>query len=205
MVVAVIVSSKPVSRFVIPFSSWGDPSVGNRLLRPLREPIKPEGRTEKVMSYQEAQTTEFPQPPKPLPFFETSLFFPNSMSLLLRRSRPQSKCASDNKADDAALHGAVTRIPVGDSAFPLRESGHVVELRGGLGYARRRGGREAMDESSSRCPRSFFTWDDVNHLSEPSDNDVRAAYGPNYGRLVEIKKKYDPTNVLVLNPNIKPA
>jgi aryl-alcohol dehydrogenase-like predicted oxidoreductase len=45
----------------------------------------------------------------------------------------------------------------------------------------------------------------VNSLSEPSDELMRAAYGPNYGRLAEIKKKYDPTNVLGLNPNIKSA
>ncbi len=45
----------------------------------------------------------------------------------------------------------------------------------------------------------------VNHLSEASDNHFRTAYGPNYRRLAEIKKKYDPTNGLVLNPNIKPA
>jgi hypothetical protein len=36
-------------------------------------------------------------------------------------------------------------------------------------------------------------------------SDVRAAYGTNYGRLVEIKKKYDPNNVLRLNQNIKPS
>jgi hypothetical protein len=45
----------------------------------------------------------------------------------------------------------------------------------------------------------------VNSLSETSDELVRAAYGSNYARLVEIKKKYDPKNVLRLNQNIKVA
>jgi len=40
-------------------------------------------------------------------------------------------------------------------------------------------------------------------LGETSEELVRAAYGPNYIRLVEIKKKYDPRNVLRLNQNIK--
>ena len=45
----------------------------------------------------------------------------------------------------------------------------------------------------------------VNQLGETSEELVRSAYGPNYARLVEIKKKYDPKNVLLLNQNIKPA
>jgi len=44
----------------------------------------------------------------------------------------------------------------------------------------------------------------VNGLSETSEALVRAAYGPNYAGLVDIKKKYDPNNVLRLNQNIKP-
>jgi berberine-like enzyme len=44
----------------------------------------------------------------------------------------------------------------------------------------------------------------VNQLGETSEELVRAAYGPNYARLVDIKKKYDPKNVLRLNQNIKP-
>jgi hypothetical protein len=45
----------------------------------------------------------------------------------------------------------------------------------------------------------------VNQLGETSEELVRTAYGPNYARLVEIKKKYDPKNVLRLNQNIQPA
>ncbi len=32
---------------------------------------------------------------------------------------------------------------------------------------------------------------------------VRDAYGPNYARLVTLKKKYDPTNFFTSNQNIK--
>ena len=44
----------------------------------------------------------------------------------------------------------------------------------------------------------------MNQLGDTSDQLVRAAYGPNYARLMAIKKKYDPNNVLRLNQNIKP-
>jgi hypothetical protein len=44
----------------------------------------------------------------------------------------------------------------------------------------------------------------VNQLSDTSGDVVRTGFGSNYARLVEIKKKFDPTNVLRLNPNIKP-
>jgi hypothetical protein len=62
----------------------------------------------------------------------------------------------------------------------------------------------AMGQVSARqfatvCARSY-----VNQLGETSDALVRAAYGPNYARLVETKKKYDPKNVLRLHQNIQP-
>jgi FAD/FMN-containing dehydrogenase len=45
----------------------------------------------------------------------------------------------------------------------------------------------------------------LNFLSEESSDTIRAAFGSNYARLVELKNKYDPTNFFSLNQNVKPA
>ncbi len=45
----------------------------------------------------------------------------------------------------------------------------------------------------------------LNFLSEESPDVIRAAFGSNYERLAELKRKYDPTNFFSLNQNIKTA
>jgi len=44
----------------------------------------------------------------------------------------------------------------------------------------------------------------VNYLSSDRGEGVRAAYGDNYPRLVALKRKYDPSNILHGNRNIRP-
>lgn len=48
----------------------------------------------------------------------------------------------------------------------------------------------------------------VNYLGQEASEGperVKAAYGANYPRLVELKQKYDPMNFFRLNQNIKPV
>ena len=45
----------------------------------------------------------------------------------------------------------------------------------------------------------------LNFLGEEGEDTIRAAFGPNYARLVEVKSRYDPTNFFRVNQNIVPA
>ena len=44
----------------------------------------------------------------------------------------------------------------------------------------------------------------INFMMEEGDDRIKATYGPNYERLVEVKTKYDPNNFFRVNQNIKP-
>ncbi|MFD3003329.1 FAD-binding oxidoreductase [Pontibacter toksunensis] len=45
----------------------------------------------------------------------------------------------------------------------------------------------------------------INFMMEEGQDRVKATYGDNYERLVEVKTKYDPHNLFRVNQNIKPA
>jgi FAD/FMN-containing dehydrogenase len=42
----------------------------------------------------------------------------------------------------------------------------------------------------------------TNYLSADAHDRVRQAYGPNYERLLELKRRYDPDNLFRLNQNL---
>ena len=41
-------------------------------------------------------------------------------------------------------------------------------------------------------------------FQEEGDEMIQKAFGPQYARLAELKRKYDPTNFFSLNQNVKP-
>ena len=53
----------------------------------------------------------------------------------------------------------------------------------------------------AHAPRGAY----INFMADESQGRVRESYGPNYKRLVQVKRQYDPTNVFRLNQNIEPC
>jgi len=104
------------------------------------------------------------------------------------------------------FHGAVTRVGVTETAVPHREQGWNLLIPSVW--------RDAADsETNIAWSRETFAaaephfgngrW--LNYLGDDQAEDaIRAAYGPNYDRLVEVKRRYDPDNVFHLNHNIAP-
>jgi len=45
----------------------------------------------------------------------------------------------------------------------------------------------------------------LNFMMDEGADRVRASYGPNYGRLAQIKGRYDPDNFFRVNQNIQPS
>jgi FAD/FMN-containing dehydrogenase len=104
------------------------------------------------------------------------------------------------------FHGAVTRIGETETAVPHRQEGwnmliptvwtNPADNEANIAWTR---------ETFAALKPHFGTGRWLNYLGDDqADDAVRAAYGANYDRLREVKRKYDPDNVFHLNHNIAP-
>jgi FAD/FMN-containing dehydrogenase len=104
------------------------------------------------------------------------------------------------------FHGAVTRIGATETAVPHREEGwnlllpsvwtDPADTEANIAWTR---------ETFAALRPHFGTGRWLNYLGDDqADDAIRAAYGPNYERLREVKRRYDPDNVFHLNHNITP-
>jgi hypothetical protein len=201
---AQLLPSEQGPRLKIDLCYCGDPRVGNDSVRPLRA-LKPQDDTVKVMSYVEAQSAGgFLQ--SPVAHFQTNLFLPELSgpaiaAITTAINNAPAKC----KAIIVPLRGAVSRVGLSDTAFALRQPGYEIDMTGVWSAAAEKADAVRWVCATRDSLEPFAHGVYVNQLGDTSDQLVRAAYGPNYARLVEVKKKYDPNNVLRLNQNIKPG
>ena len=104
-------------------------------------------------------------------------------------------------------HGAVTRVGPTDTAVPHRTEGYNMLLPSvWLDPAATDANIAWTRETYDAFRPSFAEGRWLNYLGDDEQVDaVRAAYGPNYDRLVEVKRRYDPDNIFRLNQNIDPT
>jgi hypothetical protein len=103
------------------------------------------------------------------------------------------------------LHGAVTRVPVAATPFPLRRDGIACDVAASwTPRDGQRAAREWIEALSTKLPvDEDGTY--VNGMDREGESSVRRAYGANYARLQHLKARYDPHNLFSLNQNIRPG
>lgn len=105
------------------------------------------------------------------------------------------------------FHGAGTRVDPTSTAYPHRRPGFNLlvisswrdasETEAGIAWA-----RETFAALAPYMAKRAYT----NYLAaDDHEARVREAYGPNYERLVALKRRYDPQNLFHLNQNIEPS
>jgi FAD/FMN-containing dehydrogenase len=103
------------------------------------------------------------------------------------------------------FHGAVTRIGATETAVPHRNEGWNLIMPTVWTDPSTTEANVAWTKDTYAALSEHFSggrW--LNYLGDDQDDALRAAYGPNYDRLVEVKRKYDPDNVFHHNHNIVP-
>jgi FAD/FMN-containing dehydrogenase len=104
------------------------------------------------------------------------------------------------------FHGAVTRVGATEAAVPHRNAGWNLLIPSVWTDP------ETTDANIRWTRQTYAAFQPelaagrwLNYLGDDQEDDaIRAAYGPNYARLREVKRRYDPENVFHGNHNIAP-
>ena len=105
-----------------------------------------------------------------------------------------------------SLGGAINRLDRDSTAYPHRDAHHLFEMV-------TQWSNPDIDEETVSWAREVHSalapygtgGEYVNNQSDDDRDRVKAAYGTNYERLVEVKNEWDPTNLFSSNQNVEPT
>jgi FAD/FMN-containing dehydrogenase len=191
----------------------GDAQEGMRVLQPLRDFGKPLGEVAAPIPYRMVQSafdSSLPNTGEVMAYWK-SLYLENlsDEAIEIMAERAENRSSPSTMVFVQHLGNGVRRVRPDATAFPIRNAAFVMNF---MGDWRNRSEtphhvawvREAWARLAPHSTGAVY----LNYAgSEDRDAEalVRAAFGPNYDRLVDIKTKYDPTNLFRSNYNIKPA
>lgn len=184
----------------------GEMSEGERLLKPLRDygdPIADVISPHTFLAWQKAFDPLLT--PGARNYWKSHNFLELSDGLLDTALDYTARLPSDQtEIFFGRLGGAVNEVATDATAYPHRDAEYVMNVHA-------RWEDPADDEACIGWARSYFNDTEkyatggvyVNFVPD-GEAPIDAAYGPNYERLVALKRKYDPTNLFRFNQNIAP-
>jgi len=193
---------------VLAFLYAGDPKQGEPLIEPLRKFGTPAGEHVGLQPYAAWQQTF-----DPLLAFGARNYWKSHNLTTIEDGLFEAAVDYIGKSPSplseiffGAIGGATTRPSPDSAAYAHRDAQFVMNVHG-------RWEDPADDERCIRWARDFAKASApfassgvyVNFLTADEGGRVRAAYGQNYQRLAEAKRKYDPDNLFHINQNIKPG
>jgi FAD binding domain/Berberine and berberine like len=182
---------------------------GEKLVAPIKAFGSPVGDIIQPRSYVSQQSLLDGTQPKGRRYYWKSEYLPGlEPEMLATASEHAQRIVSPHSAILLfPVDGALNRLPEDHSAVGNRDAGFVLNIA--ASWEKAEDDRANIDWSRAawRDMRRFSTGGTyVNFLTEEEgDERIRAAYGKNYGGLVDVKTKWDPGNLFRTNKNIAPA
>jgi len=198
---------KPIAILVLCYT--GPLEKGEKLLAPLKSLGSPVGDLLQRRTYVSQQSLlDGTQPDGRRNYWKSEYVASHGSELSARLIDSARRIVSPHStAMIFQLEGALNRLPADYSAVGNRDAHYVINLAASWEKAKDDEANIAWARNSWRDMKQFSTGGTyVNFLTEEEGDDrVRSAYGDNYARLADIKKRWDPANFFRANKNVVPA
>jgi len=181
---------------------------GERLVAPIKAFGSPIGDVIQRRPYASQQSLLDATQPKGRRYYWKSEYLPKLAPEMLAKAIEHAKrIVSPHSAILLfPLDGALNRLPEDHSPMGNRDAASVLNITASW---------EKAEDDQANIEWARVAWRDMRRFStggtyvnflteEEGDERIRAAYGKNYDRLVEVKTKWDPGNLFRTNKNIAP-
>lgn len=186
----------------------GSISDGEALMRPLKAIGASVGDVVKRRSYLSQQSLLDATQPKGRRYYWKSEYLPRIDPDAVARLREHAARAPSPHSSILIfpIDGPLNTLPGDHSAVGNRDAKAVFNIQGSW---------ERAEDDAANIEWARSAWRDIRPLStggtyvnflteEEGVERIRAAYGPNYARLVDVKTAWDPDNLFCTNKNITP-
>lgn len=186
----------------------GSVADGEKLVAPIKEFGSPVGDIVQRRPYVSQQSLLDATQPKGRRYYWKSEYLPNLEPQMIETAiEAAGRIASPHSAILIfPLEGALNRLADDHSAVGNRDAAYVINIAASWENAEDDTANIEWARAAWRDVRRFSTGGTyINFLTEEEGSDrIKAAYGKNHARLVELKTAWDPENLFRVNKNISP-